>query len=75
MKKGNYAIGGAHYKRVPRGFDPEHRRADLLRHNGFYVYQEGKLPPELNKPEAIDFCFDRFKDMAPVFKWLVTALE
>jgi uncharacterized protein (DUF2461 family) len=28
---GAYEIGGEHYKKVPRGFDPDHPRADLLR--------------------------------------------
>ena len=31
--KGGYQLSGEHYKRVPRGYDPEHPHAELLRYN------------------------------------------
>jgi uncharacterized protein (TIGR02453 family) len=69
-KKG-YEIGGSHYKRVPRGFDPEHPNADYLRHNGLYAYTEGKIPEELHTKDILGFCLSAFREMYPVQEWIV----
>ncbi len=34
-------VGGLHYKRVPRGFDAEHPRAEWLKYTGLYVGMPG----------------------------------
>ncbi len=65
-----YEVGGAHYKRVPRGYDPEHPRAELLKYNGLWAADEGKIPKELYSSDLIGYCFDRWKDMKPVYTWL-----
>ncbi len=64
------AIGEPHYKRVPRGFEPDHPRAELLKHNGMYAYTEGRIPREFTKPSFVDYCFDRWKPMMPLHRWL-----
>jgi uncharacterized protein (TIGR02453 family) len=74
-KKGGYTFGGKHYKRVPRGYDPEHKNAELLLHNGLSFAEEGKIPDELFTPEIVDYCYRRFKDMSPIHKWLVDLTE
>jgi uncharacterized protein (TIGR02453 family) len=66
-----YGIGGSHYKRVPRGLDPEHPNADYLRHNGLYAYTEGSIPGELYTRDLVGFCLQAFKDMYPVQEWIV----
>ena len=68
---GPYTIGGKHYKRVPRGFDPEHENSDLLLHNGLYAATEIAIPNELYSDAILDFCASRYRDMAPVHRWLV----
>ena len=74
-KSGDYALGGEHYKRVPRGFDPEHRNADLLRYNSMWAGIEMKIPKELYTPEIVDFCYAHYKNMNPLHRWLKELAE
>ncbi|HVY55160.1 MAG TPA: DUF2461 domain-containing protein [Thermodesulfobacteriota bacterium] len=66
----SYKLGGLHYKRVPRGYDPEHQNAALLHHNGLYAYSECSLPEEIYTSRFIDYCFGIFRDIYPLQKWL-----
>jgi uncharacterized protein (TIGR02453 family) len=70
-----YTLGGKHYKRVPRGYDANHRNAEFLLYNGLHVGIETAIPDELYSGALIDYCFDRFRDMAPVHHWLVSVLD
>jgi uncharacterized protein (TIGR02453 family) len=72
---GPYTIGGEHYRRVPRGYDASHPRADLLRHNGLYAAYRTAIPEELHTSAVVDYCFDRYADMSPLHYWLVAVLE
>lgn len=65
-----YELGGRHYKRVPAGFDPAHPNAELLKHNGLHVGFEIRIPEELFSAKLIDYCYERFKVMAPLHAWL-----
>ena len=75
VARNGYTIRGLHYKRVPRGFDPEHKRADLLRHNGLSAMYETKLPKEFFSPALVDYVFGHYKNMLPIHKWLLKALD
>ena len=66
-----YELGGKFYKRVPAGFDPDHVHAEILLFNGLYVGKTEKIPADLNSPRLLDFCFQRYKAMAPLHRWLV----
>ncbi|MHA2265674.1 MAG: DUF2461 family protein, partial [Candidatus Thorarchaeota archaeon] len=68
---GDYEIGGKHYKRVPRGFDPDHERATLLLYNSLYARSPDISPSVITKPKLVDVIADHFKNMAPMHKWLV----
>lgn len=68
---GPYTIGGKHYKRVPRGFDPDDENSDLLLYNGLYAATEIGIPDELHTPGLVDFCANKYRDMSPIHKWLV----
>lgn len=68
---GPYEIGGEHYKRVPRGFDPEHPRAELLKYNAIYASSPRFQPAQLNAPDLVDQCLDHCHNMAPLHHWLV----
>lgn len=65
-----YTLGGEHYKRVPAGFDASPEMARLLRHAGLYAGCEGPVPAELHSPALIDYCWERFKPMEPLHRWL-----
>ena len=69
QKAGPYDIGGEHYKQIPRGFDKEHPRADLLRHNGLWASTGGKLNDDFKSEQLIEFCFAHYKKMLPIHTW------
>jgi uncharacterized protein (TIGR02453 family) len=68
---GAYELNGEHYKRVPRGFDPDHPRADLLRYNTLYASSPGIEPAVLSSAGLVDVVMDHCQNMAPVQQWLV----
>lgn len=70
-RKGPSSLGGRHYKRTPRGFDPQDPNASLLLHNGLYAAVWSAIPPELYSSALVDYCFERFKDMSPLHHWLL----
>lgn len=71
LKKAGYGIGMEHYKRVPRGYKPDHPRADLLRYSGLAAMIEGDIPKELLTAKLPDWCLKHFQAMLPVHKWLL----
>jgi hypothetical protein len=66
-----YEVGGLHYKRVPRGYDPGHPRADLLRHNGLHAGRGGKPPDAFFSGELVSYCESIFRDLLPLHRWLL----
>jgi uncharacterized protein (TIGR02453 family) len=68
---GDYRVGGEHYKRVPAGYDPAHRRADLLRYNCLYACPPMIDPGVITSPEFLDVCFAHCRAMMPLHRWLV----
>ncbi len=69
-KNGLYKVGDTHYKRVPRGYDPEHPNAELLLYNGIHALCEIQLPKEIYSADFLDYCYKIFKDYAPLHYWL-----
>jgi uncharacterized protein (TIGR02453 family) len=56
--------------RVPKGVDPAHPRADLLRMKGLVV-DPGEVPRRLlTRPELVDWLVERARAAAPVVRWL-----
>lgn len=70
VRKAGYEVAGEGYKRVPRGFDPEHPRAELLRHNSLTAGTELPLA-EARSPKFPDVVVGHYRKMAPVQRWLV----
>ncbi|GAB4366074.1 MAG: DUF2461 domain-containing protein [Calditrichia bacterium] len=66
----DFKLGGKHYKKVPRGFDPDHPHAELLKHNGMAFYFETGLPPEVHTAAFVDYVYQKFEAMAPLHYWL-----
>jgi uncharacterized protein (TIGR02453 family) len=71
IQSAGYETGGEHYKRVPRGYDPDHPRADLLKYNTLYASITDLNPKLMTQPEFMDVAFGHWKKMAPLHKWLV----
>lgn len=70
-RAGDYEIEGLHYKRTPRGYDADHPRAELLRHNGLHAYSPKFDIQLVTTPEIIDICYEHCRNMAPLQQWLV----
>jgi uncharacterized protein (TIGR02453 family) len=66
-----YSVGGTHYKKTPRGYDASHENASMLLYNGLYAWTEDPIPSEFYSPKILAYCFDRFKKLSPLHKWLV----
>ena len=69
-QKGGYKLGGEHYKRVPRGYDPDHPNAELLRYNGLTAGSEVPIPEEFYSGSLLDYSYQRYIDMYPIQHWL-----
>jgi hypothetical protein len=70
-RAGTYEIAGEQYKRVPSGYDPNHRRADLLRYDGMYAFSPRIQVSDLLTPALVDRCYAHFQQMAPIYHWLM----
>lgn len=65
-----YSVGEKTYKRTPRGYDPDHKFAELLLYSGLTAGTDLGIPAELHSSDLVDYCFDRFQDLAPIVDWL-----
>ncbi len=74
-KSGPYEIGVQRYKRVPRGYDKDHENAEFLTFGGLTAMVEAPIPKELYSEAVLDYCFARWKHMAPIHKWLLAMNE
>jgi uncharacterized protein (TIGR02453 family) len=69
---GAYTVGGEHYKRVPRGYDANHPRADLLRYNGLWAHTADPVDAAvIVTPQLVEICLGHCRNMAPLHRWLV----
>ena len=73
---GGYKIGGQHYKRVPKGFDPDHPRGDLLKHNALFADVEmNPLPDTVRTPEFINVVTEHCATLLPLLVWVAEVVE
>ena len=71
LRRQRYEVGAREaMKRVPRGYDADHPRADLLKLKGIHVGRSFGAPKWLHKPAARDKIVDAWQDAAPVNRWL-----
>lgn len=73
-KNGEYMLGGQKYKRVPKGYDPEHPLAALLLHDGIHVYTKNFSPAETAGEDFALFSYKHFKAMLPLHTWMMKYL-
>ena len=65
-------LSDPHYKRLPRGYDNDHPRADFLRHKGLAVWHDLNIPKVLSTDKAVGFCVKQYETMLPLYNWLET---
>lgn len=65
-----YSIGGEKLKTVPRGFDKEHPRAELLKHKSLSAGLELGEPDWLATPAAAEEIAGRWELLRPLVEWV-----
>ncbi len=75
LRRAGYEVSGHDdYKKVPKGFDPEHPRADLLKMKGLTA-GPGEIPRGLlHKPELATWLTKHGVALAPLVRWLHTKI-
>ena len=71
LEADGFAMHGERLKRVPRGFDPGHPRADLLRHKGLAAFADLGSPDWLGTPAALDQVVGTWRRAETLGRWLV----
>ncbi len=74
-KTEGYYYGGQHFKKTPHGYDPNHPNAEFLLYNGLYAGIERPVPSELFSAGLGDLCFEHYKKMLPLHRWLLALTE
>ena len=69
-KKGGSIEAGDRLKNPPRGVDPGHPRAELLKLKGLVAMFEGISTSTLRKRDLVDWLLERGKLSAPLVRWL-----
>jgi uncharacterized protein (TIGR02453 family) len=70
-KNKEYYVGESHYKKTPPGYDPAHKNAEFLLYNGLYAGVELPVSEELFSERLVDLCFEHYKKMLPLHRWLL----
>jgi uncharacterized protein (TIGR02453 family) len=71
LTRAGFEIGShATLQRVPRGFDPEHRRAELLKRKGLIVSFPAPPRRMLTSPRFVDWLVTTAKPTVPLVEWL-----
>ena len=69
--KGYEIISAAQLRRAPKGVDPGHPRASLLRHKGLAL-DFPVIPRGVRHSRALlEWCVDRAEQVSPVLRWLL----
>lgn len=64
------SIRSEQYKCAPSGYDPNHKRADLLRNKSLYAERDSSLPRIIHATEFTDHCLVCFSQTKPLYDWL-----
>ena len=71
-QKAKATLGEPHYKKVPKGFDADHPRADWLRWTHVGVMMKVDTPKLVHSAKFVKWCGDRIVKLAPVHTWLTS---
>ena len=65
-----WQVGGDRLVRVPKPWDVEHPRAELLRHKSLVASQAWEPAPWLHTREALDRLAAAWRQLGPLLEWL-----
>jgi uncharacterized protein (TIGR02453 family) len=74
LRAAGYAIEGERLKTVPRGYEKDHPRAELLRHKSLTAGKTLGAPPWLASPDALEHVRAAWTDLRPLVEWLTDHL-
>ncbi len=69
-----YDVGEKKFKRIPKGYSADLPHSDLLLYEGIYAWYENINFNDLAGGKAVDKVFKIYKDMLPLYNWLVRNL-
>ena len=69
-EKDGFYMHDPELKRVPKEYESEHPRGDLLRRKGLVLWHESKPDKMVSKPEFSIQILDKYKEMKPLYNWL-----
>ncbi len=75
LKNKKYSLGGKKYKKIPKGFNPDSKNAELLLHESVYTFYKSNNLDELKNKNLLNFVYKVFKDMSPLHFWMVKYLS
>jgi uncharacterized protein (TIGR02453 family) len=71
VRAAGYEVGGQQYKRVPRGYDADHARRELLLHGGLYAWTERPVPRDAHTASFPRSCASVYRKLKPIEDWTV----
>jgi uncharacterized protein (TIGR02453 family) len=74
-KNKDFYIGERHYKKTPPGYDSTHKNAEYLLYRGLYAGLELPVSEDLFSGVLVELCFDHYKTMLPLHRWLLALTE
>ena len=75
VKAAGYGVGSTHFKRTPRGYDPDHKNAPLLLHDSLHAHTTlAPVPTAIHTADFVELCAGHFEAMMPVHEWCVDLL-
>jgi uncharacterized protein (TIGR02453 family) len=70
IESAGFAIEGECLKTVPRGFDKDHPRAELLKHKSLTAGMNLGQPGWLSGPGAVEEVARRWEELRPLVEWI-----
>ena len=70
LRNTGYEIGGDTYKRVPRGFDPEHPHVALLKHSAVHAGISRLDSALVTSPDFLPSVFEHCVNYYPMVDWI-----
>lgn len=75
VARGVTGVGGLTYKRVPRGYDKDHARAELLKHDGLYAILDPLPAKVIHSKDLVEQCAASLERVQKLHEWLVDFYE
>jgi hypothetical protein len=63
-------FGEPELKRVPRGYPPDHPRAEWLRRKGIRLGRHVAVPDQIHTPGFVAWCAERLEPYGDLLRWL-----